>query len=234
MCSPSRASLFTGRYPAEHGVELTLTAADLRPDPRNFPAVAATMAGILRNREAPPRRVLRQFTKGALRIGESRGNEPVLPRGMPQPRDAAAGRGLPRRLQGQVAPDPSLQRKGRAARRVGPRRRRADRARLRLRRLGGPRRGRERQGRALRRRQRRRGGGVGRGLHPRRPSAGWGARICPSPSASSSRSSTRTTCSATPPRMSAAATPATSSATSASGCRRPSRRICAASPLSTR
>ncbi len=83
MCSPSRASLFTGRYPAEHGVELTLTAADLRPDPRNFPAVTATMAGILRNHEAPPRRVLRQFAKGALRIGESRGNEPVLPPGMP-------------------------------------------------------------------------------------------------------------------------------------------------------
>ena len=37
MCSPSRATLFTGRYPAQHGVELTLTAADLRPDPRNAP-----------------------------------------------------------------------------------------------------------------------------------------------------------------------------------------------------
>jgi choline-sulfatase len=82
MCSPSRATLLTGRYPAEHRVELTLTAADLHPDPRNGPAVAATAAGILRRSEAPARRVLTQFAHGALRLGPRSGNEPVLPTGM--------------------------------------------------------------------------------------------------------------------------------------------------------
>jgi choline-sulfatase len=83
MCSPSRASLFTGLYPPEHGVELTLTAADLRPNPRYAPAVAATMARILRRRQAPARRTLTQFSRGLLGMGRSRGNEPELPADLP-------------------------------------------------------------------------------------------------------------------------------------------------------
>ena len=82
MCSPSRATLLTGRYPGEHGVTLTLTAADLHPDPRNAPAVTATMAKILRRHEAPAKRVLRQYVRGALRLGPHSGGEPVLPAGM--------------------------------------------------------------------------------------------------------------------------------------------------------
>ncbi|MBM3667751.1 MAG: sulfatase [Actinobacteria bacterium] len=83
MCSPSRASLFTSRYPAEHGVGLTLTAADLRPDPRNTPAVTAAMLRNLRKGEAPRRRVLAGYARGALRLGPSSGDEPVLPPSLP-------------------------------------------------------------------------------------------------------------------------------------------------------
>jgi choline-sulfatase len=83
MCSPSRSTLFTGLYPAEHGVNLTLTAADLRPNPRFAPAVTATMADIIRRRQAPPGRVLKGFARGLFGIGESRGHEPELPSGLP-------------------------------------------------------------------------------------------------------------------------------------------------------
>ncbi|MEZ5155023.1 MAG: sulfatase-like hydrolase/transferase [Solirubrobacterales bacterium] len=83
MCSPSRTTLFTGRYPAEHGVELTLTAADLKPDPRNVPGVVSEMRKVLRGREAPPQRVLAQFARGLFGIGSSRGGENEMPTDIP-------------------------------------------------------------------------------------------------------------------------------------------------------
>jgi choline-sulfatase len=78
MCSPSRATLLTGRYPAQHGVTLTHTQADLRPDPRNSPAVVRTLFGILRGQGAPRRRALTQFSRGLFQLGPKSGNEPEL------------------------------------------------------------------------------------------------------------------------------------------------------------
>lgn len=83
MCSPSRATLLTGRYPAEHGVTLTLTAADLRPDLRHSPAVISTMLGLMRSGEAPRSRVMRGFTRGLFQAGPKSGGEPELPTGTP-------------------------------------------------------------------------------------------------------------------------------------------------------
>ncbi len=78
MCSPSRATLFTGLYPARHGVTLTLTAADLKPDPRNGPAVLANLGRLMLHGGAPRGRALKQFVRGSLGLGPDAGDEPEL------------------------------------------------------------------------------------------------------------------------------------------------------------
>ena len=78
MCSPSRATLLTGRYPAQHGVTLTHTQADLRPDLGNSPAVVRELVGMMRGPNAPRRRALRNFGRGLIQAGPRSGNEPEL------------------------------------------------------------------------------------------------------------------------------------------------------------
>jgi choline-sulfatase len=83
MCSPSRASFLTGTYPSRHGVTLTLTIGDLRPDPRNLPQVLAEVGRLAVGGEVPRARLARSFLRGALRMGPHSGNEPELSRSEP-------------------------------------------------------------------------------------------------------------------------------------------------------
>ena len=82
MCSPSRASVLTGNYPARHGVKLTLTEGDLFPDRRNVPDVLRTFGRLWRSGEVPRRRLATRFLRGLLRLGPKSGNEPELPPGI--------------------------------------------------------------------------------------------------------------------------------------------------------
>jgi arylsulfatase A-like enzyme len=83
MCSPSRATLLTGQYPAQHRVTLTLTTGDLRPDRTNAPSIFLTLGDILRRPGTPRGRVVKQFLRGLLQLGPKSGDEPVLPPGIP-------------------------------------------------------------------------------------------------------------------------------------------------------
>jgi choline-sulfatase len=83
MCSPSRASIFTGTYPSRHGVTLTLTDGDLLPDPATLPDVLRTAARLAISGEAPPGRVARAIARGITRRGPRSGNEAELPAGIP-------------------------------------------------------------------------------------------------------------------------------------------------------
>jgi arylsulfatase A-like enzyme len=78
MCSPSRATFLTGTYPSRHGVTLTLTNADLQPNPEFLPAVLRQVRDMFASGAVPRRRLMSSFVKGALRIGPRAGGEPEL------------------------------------------------------------------------------------------------------------------------------------------------------------
>jgi choline-sulfatase len=229
MCSPSRATLLTGLYPARHGVTLTHTQADLRPDPRNLPAVTATLLQLLRGPGAPRRRALRGFGRGLLQLGPRSGNEPEL---RPETPNLA-------RILREAGYEVAYKGKWHLTHPAG------DGAMLggwaasdadRLRRDYGfadwepPDTGENAKAEHF-------GGGrtsvrwalAGTRSTSARSSAGLRDLSCRSRSAWSFRSSTRTTCSATPPSTSGAAMSRTSSAISESSCRRQSRKTCGTS-----
>ena len=78
MCTPSRATLFSGQYPAQHGLPLTLTMGDLLPDPRNLPFVLETAARMGLRGEVDRRRLAWALGRGVGQRGERGGDEPEL------------------------------------------------------------------------------------------------------------------------------------------------------------
>lgn len=67
MCSPSRASLLTGRWPDEHGVELTLTQGGAKPNPKHAHLSLRGALAAVRKGELSARQAFGTVAKGAVR-----------------------------------------------------------------------------------------------------------------------------------------------------------------------
>ena len=83
MCSPSRASLLTGRWPARHGVELTLTQGGAKIRPENAPAtIRLAIAAVLRG-EIGPIEAIKVIFRSAVRRPDAGKDERELDPGTP-------------------------------------------------------------------------------------------------------------------------------------------------------
>ncbi len=78
MCSPSRASLLTGRWPAEHGVTLTLTQGGARIQAKHAPATLKAVTGAVLREELSPGEAAKNFVRGATRKADGGRDENEL------------------------------------------------------------------------------------------------------------------------------------------------------------
>ena len=78
MCSPSRAALLTGRWPAEHRVELTLTQGGARIRPENAPAAVAGAARAVAGGEIDLGRAIGTIVRSATRPPDAGADEREL------------------------------------------------------------------------------------------------------------------------------------------------------------
>ncbi len=67
MCSPSRASMLTGRWPAEHGVDLTLTRGGAVPPRKNAHYAIRDAIASVRRGEIPAKKAFKGVVGGAIR-----------------------------------------------------------------------------------------------------------------------------------------------------------------------